>query len=345
MAPVCRNRAHLSRRPGGRGADPLPRPAAARPQPAIVTARAARIVRRKRRRKVNAMQVVLHIGAHATDDDRLLKCLLKNAATLRDRGTMVPGPSRYRKLLRETLLALTSADPAPDTREILLDSMIDGDEGDRLILSNESFVCLPHRIFDGGVFYRLMGRRLATFAQLFERDALEVHMAIRNPASFVPAVFGRVRNQSFEEFMQGANAIDIRWSELLARMTEAVPGASVTVWCNEDTPLIWGEVVREVAGLEPTVPITGGFDLLADIMSDEGMARFRSYLKSHPPSTEVQKRRIIAAFLDKFALEDAIEEELDLPGWTDELVDRMTALYEEDLHEIARMPGVQFIAP
>lgn len=293
----------------------------------------------------NIMQVVLHIGAHSTDEDRLLKCLLKNKSLLSDRGIMVPGPSRYRKLLRETLLALASAEAAPDTREILLDSIIEEDAGDRLILSNESFVCLPHRVFDGGVFYRLMGRRLATFAGLFPKDRIEVHMAIRNPATFVPAVFGRVRNQNFDEFMQTANPMDIRWSELIERMAEAVPQASFTIWCNEDTPLIWGEVVRELAGLEPTVPITGGFDLLSDIMTKEGMDRFRAYLKSHPPSTEVQKRRIIAAFLDKFAIEDAIEEELDLPGWTEDLVDRMTELYEEDLYAIERIPGVHFITP
>ena len=91
--------------------------------------------------------------------------------------------------------------------------------------------------------------------------------------------------------------------------------------------------------------ISGGFDLLGQIMSAEGMKRFHSYLKSHPPRTEVQKRRIIAAFLDKYVIDDEVEEEFDLPGWTEEMVDELTELYEEDLYTIERMAGVNFIAP
>ena len=40
-----------------------------------------------------------------------------------------------------------------------------------------------------------------------------------------------------------------------------------------------------------------------------------------------------------------MEEEYDLPGWTEAVMDRLTELYDDDVHEIARMPGVNFIAP
>ena len=45
------------------------------------------------------------------------------------------------------------------------------------------------------------------------------------------------------------------------------------------------------------------------------------------------------------ALEDEIIEELDLPGWTDQLVGELTDIYEEDVLDISRMPGVQLISP
>ena len=54
-------------------------------------------------------------------------------------------------------------------------------------------------------------------------------------------------------------------------------------------------------------------------MSDEGMNRFLNYLRTHPPKSESQKRRVIAAFLDKYALYDKIEEVVDLPGMTDDM--------------------------
>ena len=130
-----------------------------------------------------------------------------------------------------------------------------------------------------------------------------------------------------------------------ASIREAAPNVPITLWCNEDTPLIWAQIIRDLAGLEHGEKITGGFDLLSDIMSREGMRRFRAYLHEHQGMTEMQKRRVIAAFLDKFALEDALEEELDIPGWTDELVEELTEIYDEDVFHIQRMPGVQMITP
>ncbi len=60
--------------------------------------------------------------------------------------------------------------------------------------------------------------------------------------------------------------------------------------------------------------------------------------------TEMQRRRVMTAFLDKFALEEQIEEELELPGWNNALVDDLTEAYDEDVFRIERIPGVQVIA-
>ncbi len=54
---------------------------------------------------------------------------------------------------------------------------------------------------------------------------------------------------------------------------------------------------------------------------------------------------MIAAFLDKFAIEEELEEELDIPGWSEEVVDTLTEIYDEDVFEISRIPGVTFISP
>ena len=45
------------------------------------------------------------------------------------------------------------------------------------------------------------------------------------------------------------------------------------------------------------------------------------------------------------AVSDAIEEELNAPGWSEADIDAMTEIYEEDMHHVARIPGVTFIAP
>lgn len=100
-----------------------------------------------------------------------------------------------------------------------------------------------------------------------------------------------------------------------------------------------------MAGLDPNASFKGEFALLEEIMTSAGMKRFETYLASHPGMTETQKRRVISAFLDKFVKDEEIEEELDLPGWTEELVETLSEAYDEDVYEIERIRGVNFIAP
>ncbi|MGB3314892.1 MAG: hypothetical protein WBB85_10800, partial [Albidovulum sp.] len=58
-----------------------------------------------------------------------------------------------------------------------------------------------------------------------------------------------------------------------------------------------------------------------------------------------QRRRVTTAFLEKFAKPDEIEIGIDLPGWTEALVQQISDAYDRDCADIAGMPGVKFIAP
>ena len=290
------------------------------------------------------MEIVLHAGAHCTDEDRLLKCLLKNKDMLLSQGVAVPGPSRYRRLLRDAVQALGPEAPATGAGAALMDEILDHDPGDRVLLSNEHFFGVPKIAVGDGVFYPRAEQRLADYARLFPDDRLRLCLGIRNPATFLPALFDESPQDDFLTFLDGTDPMLLRWSELARRLRDALPEVPLVIWCNEDTPLIWGSVIRAVAGLDEGTKVTGGFDLLSEIMSVEGMKRFRAYLHAHPVMSEVQKRRVIAAFLDKFAIEEAVIEELEVPGWDVPYVEALTANYDRDVAEIEGMDDVRFIA-
>jgi hypothetical protein len=247
--------------------------------------------------------------------------------------------------LRDTLQAMAEGELLPEARDVLLEAILDGDLPDRMILSNDSFFGTPKLAVGKGVFYPGAELKLARLRRLFPHDSIELCLGLRNPATFLPAVHRLSPEMDIASFLDGTDPRELRWSELLARIRSAVPDIEVTVWCNEDTPLIWAYLVRELAGLAPNTKIIGGFDLLSEIMSKPGMQRFRAYLKANPVMTEIQKRRVIAAFLDKYALDEAIEEEVDLPGWSDRLISQMTEAYEQDVMAIKRLPGVELITP
>ena len=290
------------------------------------------------------MDIVFHIGANCTDGEKLIRSLTLNTDTLAAQGIALPNPTRYRRLLRETIEGLSGQPPAAGTREMLLGQILDDPACKRLVMSNPSFLCLPNRVFEGGGFYRVAAAKLMALRSLFAPDQIQLHMAIRNPATFVPAIWEQAKRARLAAFLGGIDPLAIRWSDVVSLIKDTLPDVSLTLWCNEDTPLIWAEIMRRMAGTAPGQSLRGEFDLLSSIMSPEGMGRFLKYLGSHPPQTEAQTRRIIAAFLDKFALADEIEEEVDMPGWDEPLVARMTALYEADIQRIAADPKVTFIA-
>ena len=291
------------------------------------------------------MQVVYHIGAHCTDEDRLLKSLLKNRDALQQHGVIVPGPGKYRKLIRQTLKTLDGAKPAAGAEAGLHKAITEADHAKRLILSGEDFLTFASWVFVNQTLYGNAMSRIPALADLFPTADIEFHLALRNPASFIPAVFSRTKDISFAQFMRGTSAHDMKWSNLIHTIRASVPNAKLTVWCNEDTPMLWPRLMREMSGLDPATPFEGEADLLAEIMTPDGVQRYNTYLASHPPQNTTQHARIITAFLDKFAVDDALEDELEAPGWTQQLVDDLTRHYEEDLQQIGQIAGVNFITP
>lgn len=290
------------------------------------------------------MRIVYHLGAHFTDDERLLRCLLKNRDVLMQHEIVVPGPKRYRTLLRETATKLKGQTASIDEQALILEQIMEEDHASRLILSWDSFLSLPNYVLKDKL-YPAAGERVRAFCQIFPEIEAEFHLAIRNPASFLPQLYEKLQPASYGEFLAGADPFDIYWSDVIERILENNPDAPLTIWCDEDTPLVWPEVLRAVAGLPETAKLEGEDDLLESLMSGEGMTRMRAYMEKHPPATVMQRRRIVSAFLDKFALPDRVDQDIEMPGWTADMVAEMTALYEEDVARIAQMREITFLAP
>ncbi|WP_298297721.1 hypothetical protein [uncultured Litoreibacter sp.] len=291
------------------------------------------------------MQIALHLGVHCTDEDRLTKCLRRNAEKLAEEGINVPDVSRYRPVIREAMHVLQD-DAAPiEMQQTLLDAMMDDDDASRIVLSHDSFLGVPGRAVESNQLYTTTSFKMPRLRNLFGQSQVEIFIALRDPATFIPAVFGRAKEPEFAKFIEGSDPLGLRWSDMITRLRAAVPDAPVTVWCNEDTPLIWHEILRAMSGHDEFTVLDGRDDFLGELMRKGGLARMQSYLEAHPPKNELQRRRIVSAFLDKFAMEDALEEEIDLPGWTEDYVEQLSALYDEDVEKIALIEGVTLLRP
>jgi hypothetical protein len=291
------------------------------------------------------MQLVLHAGVHFTEADRLMKCLLRNRVSFANHSTLVPGPGKYRRLMRETLNAMSGTHPAPDARDLLLDAMLEGSKTKRLVLSNAHFFGLPQTAVRQGQLYSNAGLRLSQFANLFEHDDVSLFLTIRNPATFLPAALRMSQQKKMEDLLGKRDPREVTWSEMVLRIRAAVPHMPLTVWCNEDNPLIWSRIVREMVGLDEHEQIVGALDLLSEIISPAGMRRLLAFLSEHPNMPDAQQRRVMTAFLDKYGLQDQIEEEIDIPGWDTALIDEMTQIYDSDLAALQAIPDLTLVLP
>lgn len=293
----------------------------------------------------NEITIVYHLGAPHTDNDKITWSLRKDTELLGEKGIMMRRPKEYRPLLKEMIVKLQGEVPSVDEQEALLASIVKNQPVDRLIMSDARFLGVPSWMMYGGGFYKSAAKNTARIRDLFPDNPCEFFLGISNPANFIPAVFSSQSEKTYEKFLDGADLASIRWSDVISQIQQENPDCPLTVWCNEDTPIIWPTVLREISGLDPQTRLEGELDIIQEIMSPDGVELLVKYLDERPDLTEIQRRRIRGIFLEKFYLDDAVEEEIDLPGWTDETIDALTNIYDDDVERIERLPGVNFITP
>ena len=83
------------------------------------------------------MRIILHAGAQCTDDERLLKTLLRNKETFAKAGVAIPHPKSYRTLLYKMLTNKNNPMTGENFLAIILKDTIV--QSNTVILSNPLF--------------------------------------------------------------------------------------------------------------------------------------------------------------------------------------------------------------
>src|SRR5690606_26971284 len=138
--------------------------------------------------RIQIMRIVYHLGAHCTDEERLIRCLLKNRSVLAEQAIHVPAPTRYRRLLRDTAVQLRGAAASKETQAMVIEQIMDDETPERLILSWDSFLAFPQWALRGRL-YGFAGERIRAFTQIFPHIGAEFFLSIRNPATWLPALY------------------------------------------------------------------------------------------------------------------------------------------------------------
>ncbi|WP_282602168.1 hypothetical protein [Paracoccus sp. PARArs4] len=291
------------------------------------------------------MQMVFHLGVHATDGDRLLRTLQENQPQLRHARTEVVVPERHKDIFDEALQSLAGGNSTPEMEQIMLDAMLEAEDPQRVIMSTATFMGAFGRVVGREGLYPQIGRRAAALTRLFPSARTEFFLAIRNPATLLSDVLPQFTGGDYTELMQGNQPMDLRWRDAIQRLVASVQGRRIVIWCHEDVPLIWPEIVRMVAGAGPDIPLKGGSAYVNDLLTDEGAQQLRDALSGQDQLSVSRRRAIFTNIIAQHAKPDALDQSVKLPGWTQDVVDQVTETYRADVAEIAVLPGVEFILP
>lgn len=291
------------------------------------------------------MQVIIHPGAHGTDEDRLTKTLLRNRDLFLKNGTTVPGPAKYRVLLKECIAAARENPPSPEARDVIWDAILEEENAERVILTNQHFFGSQRDAIADHRLYPEAGDRMRALRALLPEDQIELFMAIRSPIGYIPAMLENAHHRRRADVLNNTDLSRLRWSEMFMRIRRAVPDVPITVWCQEDLPLVWPQILQLFGGLGDGAKVKGGLDILGSIMTREGNKRLSAYLDEHPKLPEAYRKRVYRAFLDKYAREDEFEEEVEIADWGPDFVEQIDAIYDRDVQHIAAIPGVTLLTP
>lgn len=289
------------------------------------------------------MQIVYHLGAHGSDQGKLIRTLLRNREDLWKRGIEIPSPKRFRTMFGDMINTLNIAEAPPELQEILLDVVVDNEDAQRVILSQGQFLGIPQRAVSPEGLYPTAPRRLKGLSNLFPQNVVEFHLAVVHPATQVAALVAQSKGD-YAAVMDGVDPLKLRWAPSVRAMLEAAPDREFVVWAQEDLPFTWPEVLRRVAGVAPDTSMLGDDAVLVDLLTPEVMHDLQAAIGAAPDLDIRTRRHMVETALAAGTTAAAMETDIALPGWSQDLIDRMSDIYADDLAELAAISGVEFIS-
>ncbi|KPN63877.1 hypothetical protein SAMN04488527_1204 [Aliiroseovarius crassostreae] len=287
--------------------------------------------------------IAIYIGSPFTNGEQIAWSLRKDPQLFDDEGLLIRRPGTYQKQVKTARNDLLKGELSEEQRSLFLQQVIGDHQASRIVLSDHSYIGEAAWMLNQGCFFPNAARNTQALRSLFREYELEFFLSIQNPATLIPAAFRSQKKRTLEEFLSGSDLITLRWSTVLIDILDANPETPLTVWCNEETPVIWPNILRAVADLPKEFCFGGELDIIQGALEDAAMTRLQQYLGDRPWLNESQRRGIYRVFLNRFYSEDVVEEEIDIPGWDQELVDEMTDIYMDDLKLINRMREVRFL--
>lgn len=291
-------------------------------------------------------RITFHIGMHHTNSQLLTRFAKTNGKRLQENDVYVPPARRARKTLTAMLTQLDGLPPIASEEQHLLGELLDKSTSSHLFLNDEGRAGAMRDLFSGDVFYEGIETRLAPVAELFSTSDLRFSLTLVNPAILLHrALESGDAPHKLRSFVEATDPTLIRWRPVIQRLRDVFPEIPLTIWCDEDTPLVWYRLLKTLFNLPTPTDMNSLLLPIEPLLKEEGVARLKAYLVNFPPKTERQYARLALLFLEKYGTEEALAPRCDIPGWDDDVIERVSDNYEDDIALLAQDEGITFLLP
>ncbi len=190
-------------------------------------------------------RLVLLAGAHKTASSHIQHSLLGSAPALNELGIAVIGPKTMRKDLTPFSQLLRDGMTAQVVRAAAAGFLKHhGGDADTIALMDENILGGTDRkmLMRRKKLYPWAHTRVARLLQLFEDHDVDLALATRNPATFLPSCWSESlhhgRYDDFDSFVAGFDPSDKIWTRLVDRIMTTCPSLNLTLWRYEDFPAL-----------------------------------------------------------------------------------------------------------
>ena len=199
------------------------------------------------------MQLAILAGVHTTSFSLLQQCVELNSRQYLRNGTFVTKYSGYKHYLSDALdQQLEESGGVEFDWTAILGSETSVRYKYRTIISSEGFFGAPRLAARGARFYHRASDRVGALVQFVPDADIELIVLVRNPATFLPALFDKTSVATFKRFIGDADPREYSWYKMFSELSENYKNINFSVFCYEELPLIWGELLRAIGSLDPT---------------------------------------------------------------------------------------------
>ncbi|MEQ8292056.1 MAG: hypothetical protein RIA08_07615 [Roseovarius sp.] len=286
-------------------------------------------------------RLVFLVGAHKTASSHLQQSLLDAAPALSARGVAILPPKLIRAdltpvsaLVRDGIspeigqgagAAFLSLHGGPAPTIVLMDENILGSTDRKMLMRKTRLYPWAHH-------------RLGRILALFPGHEIEIGLAIRSPASFLPSCWSEsLHHGPFEPFRRFTKAVDplaLRWSALADRLHDAAPHARIIAWRYEDYPQVFPQVTTRLLGPNAAATVTPVDRIMRPGLSAEA-AQWLGQQQAPDKDTVLAARK-------------RFPKQKNTPGldpWTAADHAAMASAYADDTATLAACPHVDLVTP